>query len=1091
MKKTIALIMALLLVTGTTTTALAATPEIAFGVENVSEAAFGQNETPPTQPVASLSDVEARLLDISGEGTVENPFIIMTQDDLALISDFPDCYFELGKDITLTGEWEPLCLLGDPFTGVFDGKGHTISGVTITKWRTNVGLFAQNAGTIKNVKAKVNITISTSGTDHVCGGFVGTNLSGGKIENCEVEAVIEYTLLGHGTLIGGFVGENSGIINNCRADNTINLTCSSSSSYSSYDYVGGFVGKSSGIINNCRADNTINLTYSSYSSSYYYDYVGGFAGSNSATLYRCQAVGDITITINNGTAYIAGLTADNTGTIEQCAAKETITRSGSSRPAYFYGLTNGGTIKDSYAIGAVPSGEEKIGFAKSGTISNSYAAVSGVTYGFSSNATATNCFYDKTVSGCSDTGHGAPKSTTAMKMKKTFTDAGWDFDTVWGISSDINGGYPYLLWEIPTHTVTFDAAGGTCGTSSMITENYKLSSLPTPTRTGYAFDGWYLNNTKVTTDTQYMQDTLLVAHWLPIITFDPGDGTCTVQTLTVGTNGKLSSLPTPTRTGYFFTDWYYNGVAVTTATVFTAPAILTAGWQKSYAVTFDAAGGNCATSVLYTDKTGRIASLPTPTRSSYYFDGWYDGQTAVTSTSYVYTKDTTLVAQWIKSYTVTFDAAGGTCGTSVLTTDKDGKISFLPTPTREGYFFDAWYDGQTAVTSTNYVFTGNTQLVAQWIKSYAVTFDAGEGECDTSVLYTDRNGKLTVASLPVPTRDGYFFDAWYDGQTAVLSTDYVFTDDTTLSAAWIKAPVVTFDAGEGECDVPFLCVDRTGKLTVASLPVPTREGFYFNGWYTVTGTLATLNTVFTEDTTLIAAWVKATAVTFDPAGGTCSVSVMYANRAGQLVDPLPVPTRDDYTFEGWYLGTARVSASTVFDGDTTVTAAWSFNYPIVYDASALRIDDEGMHFRAHLAKRIREDASQYGFLFGADDAFTQDDYAYFNFRNLVGNTSDPMRLTVGTDTPGVYKYISAAIAFDTEKGIDRVAMSKEEYEASSDTIFGAVLQNIQQKDLDRLICLRTFLRLDGTTYYSHVYTCKAGSTQEVIKDVIIDAGDLY
>ena len=32
-------------------------------------------------------------------------------------------------------------------------------------------------------------------------------------------------------------------------------------------------------------------------------------------------------------------------------------------------------------------------------------------------------------------------------MKKTYTDAGWDFDTIWGISSDINDGYPYLLWE--------------------------------------------------------------------------------------------------------------------------------------------------------------------------------------------------------------------------------------------------------------------------------------------------------------------------------------------------------------------------------------------------------------------------------------------------------------------------------------------------------------------------------------------------------------------------------------------------------------------------------------------------------------------
>ncbi|MBQ8758145.1 MAG: hypothetical protein IJZ20_00455 [Clostridia bacterium] len=34
-------------------------------------------------------------------------------------------------------------------------------------------------------------------------------------------------------------------------------------------------------------------------------------------------------------------------------------------------------------------------------------------------------------------------------MKLTYTKAGWDFDNVWGISKEINDGYPYLLWEYP------------------------------------------------------------------------------------------------------------------------------------------------------------------------------------------------------------------------------------------------------------------------------------------------------------------------------------------------------------------------------------------------------------------------------------------------------------------------------------------------------------------------------------------------------------------------------------------------------------------------------------------------------------------
>ena len=40
-----------------------------------------------------------------------------------------------------------------------------------------------------------------------------------------------------------------------------------------------------------------------------------------------------------------------------------------------------------------------------------------------------------------------------MKMKQTYTREGFDFDTIWGINKNINGGYPYLLWEYPDEQV--------------------------------------------------------------------------------------------------------------------------------------------------------------------------------------------------------------------------------------------------------------------------------------------------------------------------------------------------------------------------------------------------------------------------------------------------------------------------------------------------------------------------------------------------------------------------------------------------------------------------------------------------------------
>ena len=46
---------------------------------------------------------------LDGEGTQESPFVIENVEELMLISDFPDCYFNLGCDIVLEEDWTPLC----------------------------------------------------------------------------------------------------------------------------------------------------------------------------------------------------------------------------------------------------------------------------------------------------------------------------------------------------------------------------------------------------------------------------------------------------------------------------------------------------------------------------------------------------------------------------------------------------------------------------------------------------------------------------------------------------------------------------------------------------------------------------------------------------------------------------------------------------------------------------------------------------------------------------------------------------------------------------------------------------------------------
>ena len=75
--------------------------------------------------------------------------------------------------------------------------------------------------------------------------------------------------------------------------------------------------------------------------------------------------------------------------------------------------------------------------------------------------------------------------------------------------------------NLPNVTITFDANGGSVQPTSATTVNYKLASLPTPTRSGYVFDGWFTQETdgeEVTTDTVFIAETTIYAQWSDVPT---------------------------------------------------------------------------------------------------------------------------------------------------------------------------------------------------------------------------------------------------------------------------------------------------------------------------------------------------------------------------------------------------------------------------------------------------------------------------------------------------------------------------------------------------------------------------------------------
>ena len=153
-------------------------------------------------------------------------------------------------------------------------------------------------------------------------------------------------------------------------------------------------------------------------------------------------------------------------------------------------------------------------------------------------------------------------------------------------SSYVNQGK--IIWTITpksiAYTVNFDPNGGVVSKASMaVTYGKAYGALPTPTRMGYTFDGWY---TELTGGTKIVSSTMvgssagstLYAHWKAnqyTVTFDPNGGTVstTSKTVTYGeTYASPKALPEPTYPGHTFDGWYTEktgGTRVTEDTVVT------------------------------------------------------------------------------------------------------------------------------------------------------------------------------------------------------------------------------------------------------------------------------------------------------------------------------------------------------------------------------------------------------------------------------------------------------------------------------------------------------------------------------------------
>lgn len=125
----------------------------------------------------------------------------------------------------------------------------------------------------------------------------------------------------------------------------------------------------------------------------------------------------------------------------------------------------------------------------------------------------------------------------------------------------------YARWTAKSYKVKFNATKGTLKKSRQtrtVQYGQKVGSLPTPTRKNYTFLGWYTKKSggkKISSGTVITKKTTYYARWVSnskkvTIKLKANGGSCSKSTLTVTYGGKLTGLPTPTRSGYTFDGWY-------------------------------------------------------------------------------------------------------------------------------------------------------------------------------------------------------------------------------------------------------------------------------------------------------------------------------------------------------------------------------------------------------------------------------------------------------------------------------------------------------------------------------------------------------
>lgn len=442
--------------------------------------------------------------------------------------------------------------------------------------------------------------------------------------------------------------------------------------------------------------------------------------------------------------------------------------------------------------------------------------------------------------------------TLPEAIREGYTFAGWYNDPSSGTKVSSSDKFLnednctlYAHWSANNYTVTLNANGGNCSTSSILVSfNDAYGSLPTPSKVGANFKGWFTlaeGGTLISSTTKYevAGDSVLYAQWDLcdyVVTLNPNGGVCDLSSKTLHYGDQYGTLPSPSRAGYTFGGWYDSatgGNIITEMSVFnkSSDETIYAHWVAvTYSITYNLDGGTNNSSNIseYTPESNTFY-LQDPSKTGHTFVGWTgaNGTTPEKNVSIVKgtVGDKEYTANWQpNTYKITlhYDTRGGVGvlpdiekDVTYPSTSSSFTISSVE-PSRDGFIFDGWYTEETAGTKIGSTYSagdnntaGNQTIViyAHWNAiTYHIEYVLNGGiNADNPTTY---NADMDIVLNPA-TKEGYVFDGWYDGDKKVTKIVKGTTGDISLEAKWKNPPKP--ESGESSSDNNSGDTDNSGN----------------------------------------------------------------------------------------------------------------------------------------------------------------------------------------------------------------------------------------------------------------------------------------